>query len=226
MPSPLPLQLIGTPLGQGTSGVATSFSNNVPNSVINSDCLFWTMVGQSATSPSGTLAGWTLMNASTTTGLSLTTYYRFAENEPSSYSTSGLTLSSTRWASVMQAIRGVDINLPFDLIPANANGGTTTTTVSAITPNSERAWILAFAAQSFASGVTPGTFASSNFTVDGQFASSAGAAVNVLAGIAHFDTWTSGSVTPNGSNSAATTRTLFQRTVLRPSRLVGCGIAA
>jgi hypothetical protein len=211
------LSTVGTVTTFASSGVVTQVTNSVPTGVLNNDMLIWSFGGPSATVPVGVPTGWLTLNVSSTTALYVANYYRFASSEPASYSSDN-TLVSTRHAGVMQAIRGVDMANPFDAAPANGRAGTTTTTTAAITPTSFGAWVLGLLGQTFASGVTPGTLSSTNLTLDASPSTNVAATINVLIGAGHF-AWTSGAFTPNASNSAATTRTMFQRTVIRPAIL-------
>jgi hypothetical protein len=220
------IQLIATD-ELGSSGVVTSMTNNVSSLVQPGDMLVFSVAGQTATVPAGVPTGFSTLNVSNTTALYLANWYKFwTVSDMGTTTVASGTLTSTRHASMLQIIRNVDLLQPFDTVVGNAQAGTTTTTTTGITPATQGAWILGLVAQTFASGTTPGALASSNMNVDADIFSTAAAAVNVLCGVMHQPWSGSGAFTPNASNSAATVRTLFQRTALKPSPAMGWGVAA
>lgn len=208
---------VSTPTTAASTTNVTSITVNTPASLVAGDLLFFGITHQNATVDAGNPTGFssTIYASGTTTGLALMVYTRICDgSEAASYTSQ--TLTSARTSALMVAYRGVNVGVIKDVANSSAGTGTTSTTFNSITPVTPGAWVLGWAAQSFASGVTPGTFGTStNMTIDAQFSSTQAAAINVLVGVGHF-AWSSGAFTPTSNNSAATTRTIGVSTALRP----------
>lgn len=206
--------------GNASSAAVTSITCDAPAGIDSGWTLFWHIVQQAATVAGGSPTGFnaTAWHTGTTTGLNSMVYYRDVQDGDAGTTFTSHTLTSARTACTMVAFNFLMKASPkTGTFPGGFNG-TTATAFNPITPTHSGAVILAFIAQSFASGVTPGTAASGNTTIIGQFNSSTAAAINVLSAVGYAP-WTSGAFTPTGSNSAATTRTIGLSTAMRPGTL-------
>ena len=191
----------------------TTFTINVPAGVQNDDLLRMVVGCANAAIPA-TPSGWSVWRTATTTGLSLSVFYRTASSEPASYTLSGLT--SARYAVLMDAKRGVDLASPADVAVSAAVAGTTAVGFNAITPVTAGAWVEGFAAVTYGGGVATGTISSSNLTLDEEAVTAGGTGANARAAMGRA-AWTSGAFTPAMTTSATTTRTIGVSSALRPA---------
>jgi len=208
------ISLVGVTNAPGATAAVTTFATNVPAGVANGDLLLWTLVTNSI-NPATAQAGWSTWSTGTTTGLSQTTFWRYASSEPASYTATGL--GSGRWGGAMVAYRGVDQTTPQDISFPASNQGTTATTYPQVSPITSGAWIVPIGSIVGPSAVVDVTWVAGNVDVLDTDAGSNTGSTNEFVCHGH-ELWTSGSFTPTGPTTGTTsTRTLGTTTVIRPS---------
>lgn len=209
--------MVGTPTKNNSANAGvTSITCAIPTGFQAGDLLLWQVVGNTATSPAAPPTGFTNWQLGTTTNVNSAVWYKFATGTESSPLTSS-TLTSARTATIMVCYHGVDPTT-FNDVATSSTNGTTATTFGSITPTTVGAKVVAFGAQQFAIGTTPGTGATTNLSNLTTEVTTAvpGSNANVMALFGDF-TWSSGAFTANMSNSAATARTIGIRGALRPA---------
>ena len=153
-----------------------------------------------------------MYQTATGTSQNLSIFYRFASNEPASYTHS--TLTSGRWVMSMAGFSGVN-STPLDVAVPAAVAGTTALTFPAITPVTAGAWTLAIG---HVQGATGAVFVFSAGNNDALVVTNAPntAAINPSHAVAR-RAWTSGAFTPTMTYTGTSTRTLGSTGALRPS---------
>lgn len=207
----MPIAVSGTPTTAAPTAAATSVTINVPSGIANGDLLLWVASGNVAT-VAPTPAGWNVYQTGTGTAQNLSIFYRFASNEPASYTHS--TLTSGKWAFTMAGFSGVDATTPLDVAVPAYVAGTTAVAFPAITPVTSGAWILAVA---HVQGATGATFAFTNGNTDALVVVNQPASgINASNAIAR-RAWTTGAFTPTMTYTGTSTRTLGATGALRPA---------
>lgn len=153
----------------GINGGGNSVSVNVPAGVVNGDLLIAHINGYSAaaggtpsspTTPSGwtAIAAFASTNSGTNNNTALGVFYRYANNEPASYTLAN-SGGTTYIDAAIAAYSGVDPTTPFNLTSVSAAfNATSGNSADPGTPTRDGCWALLFASSFDSISTTPASF--------------------------------------------------------------------